>query len=561
MEEQGLRLGDIRGIFRRRGRAMGAIAGGAFLLALLVAAILPDSYVAYTTLLIEPQTISKRLVEPGVEQGETANRLHLMTMQILSRARLSRIIDELDLYTELADEMTREEVIEHMRSRIWIMPVLPELTTVDPARRNQPIDINTFQLFFRHDNARTAADVANRLSNDFIDEHIRERVQVSGDTAEFIESELGRLAQRLRELEGQIAQVKAENAGSLPEDRVNNETMLIRLLDSLRAAQRSLAEAKSDEVFYRQQAVVVRSTEEGSRGNIVGKAVSPALRLQELEMTLGNLRARGLTERHPDVVTARSEIEELRARINSDDPDKAFASTAEQEARGLAERAAMRVATEEHEVERLQAQIDQVQERLARMPRVSEQIDSLLREYASLSESFQNYSSKRLEANVAANMERRQKGEQFRVLEPAFPPPSPDSPNRLLILGVSLLLGLTLAGGGALLLEAMDSSYHEARTIQEQLRVPVLASIPGILLESDRLARRRRRAREMVLAAAVTTTVVLASAVGYVYVNRPGLFGGGSEEAPPAAPLPPASVQPAAGVTEPFPDGGPPAGG
>src|SRR5690606_34079826 len=110
-----------------------------------------------------------------------------------------------------------------------------------------------------------------------------------------------------------------------------------------------------------------------------------------------------LTERHPDVVTARSEIEELRARINSDDPDKAFASTAEQEARGLSERAAMRVATEEHEVERLQAQIDQVQERLARMPRVSEQIDSLLREYASLSESFQNYSSKRLEANVAAN--------------------------------------------------------------------------------------------------------------------------------------------------------------
>src|SRR5690606_7853349 len=218
-----------------------------------------------------------------------------------------------------------------------VEPVLPELTASTDPRRAEPIQINTFRLFFRHERPRVAADVANRLSNDFIDEHIRERVQLSGDTAEFIESELTRLAQRLREIEAQIAQIKAENAGSLPEDRMANDTQLTRMLEALRAAQRGLAEAEGDAAVYRQQAMLVRSSE-GRRGDVVGKAVSPALRLQELEISLGQLRARGLTERHPDVVAAKAEMEQLRSRVGSSDPDAAPVSVAEQEARALAER-------------------------------------------------------------------------------------------------------------------------------------------------------------------------------------------------------------------------------
>jgi polysaccharide chain length determinant protein (PEP-CTERM system associated) len=558
MEEQGFRLSDIRGVLRRRGRMMAAIAGAAVLLAIFISAILPDRFVSYTTMLIEPQTISKKLVEPGLEEGELTTRLHLMTMQILSRARLSKIIDDLGLYEDLSDEMTREEVIEHMRSEISVEPVLPELSA-GLDTRNQPVEINTFRLFFRHEHPRTAADVANRLSNDFIDEHIRDRVQISGDTAEFIESELNRLAQRLREVEAQIAQVKAENAGSLPEDRPNNETMLTRSLDALREAQRSLAEAQGDEAFYRQQAVVVRSTE-GNRGDVVGKAISPALRLQELEIVLGELRAKGYTDRHPDVVMARAEMDQLRARVDSDDPNNAPTSSAEQEARGLADRAAMRAKTEEQEVARLQAEIDQVQQRIANTPRVAEQLDALNHEYSSLSESFQSYSNKRLEATVAANMERRQKGEQFRVLESAVPPQDPESPNRPLILSFGLLLGLALAAAAAVLMEASDSSYHEPRTLQERLRIPVLASIPGILLESDRLVRRRKRFREAVAAAAVTGVMLAASVVGYVVVNKPSLFGG-EEAAPAAAPATPGSpaAAPAPAAAAPAPAATPPA--
>ena len=61
---------------------------------------------------------------------------------------------------------------------------------------------------------------------------------------------------------------------------------------------------------------------------------------------------------------------------------------------------------------------------------MAEQLEALEREYKHLFESYQEFSDKQLEAAVQANLERRQLGEQFRVLEAAFLAPAPTSPNR-----------------------------------------------------------------------------------------------------------------------------------
>ena len=72
-------------------------------------------------------------------------RLQLMTAQILSRPRLSRIIDQMDLYIEESDTMLREQIIDLMRSRIRVEPVLPELE-VSTSRRNANTEINRLRM-------------------------------------------------------------------------------------------------------------------------------------------------------------------------------------------------------------------------------------------------------------------------------------------------------------------------------------------------------------------------------------------------------------------------------
>ncbi len=204
------------------------------------------------------------------------------------------------------------------------------------------------------------------------------------------------------------------------------------------------------------------------------------------------------------------------------------------------QRAALRAAAASEDIQRINDQITEIQQRLAETPRVAEQLAALEREYQHLFQSYQEFSNKRLEAGVAANMERRQKGEQFRILESAFPPPEPTSPNRLLIVVVGLILGVALGAGLALLLETADSSFHGARQLQTALRFPVLASIPGIVLESDRAAMRRRRIRNAVAAVAVTCVVLAGAVAGNWAVNGvPGFVQTiieGEEAETPAAP-------------------------
>lgn len=510
--ERGFEIDDLRGLLRRRGPVMAALLGTTFLLFVLVAGWLPNEYRAATTLLIDPQTISKKLVEPGVPETELNNRLHLLQMQILSRARLSKVIDDLNVYPELEDELTRAEVIEHMREQISLVPLLPEMATEARAQtgiRPGDIVINTFQLQFQHRSAEVAAEVANRLANSFIEEHLRERTQVSGDTAEFIQEELKRLITEIARVEKQISDVKTANAGTLPEDFDANQRVHERLVDNLRDAQRELSMASSDEAFYHQQAL------QGGGDDSYGSFITPRRRLDMLEVQLAEHRSRGFTDKHPDIVATLGEIEQIKADLIAGAEDPNNVSIGQQNARAEQQRAGLRAQEAKQEMERLRQQLQLAEDRLGKTPKVAEQLGSLEREHEHLFDAYQEYSQKRLEAGVAADMESRQKGEKFRVLEQAVPPPDAAAPNRPLLLALGLLLGLALAGAYGLSAEALDVSFHAPRRLQERFGIPVLAAIPEVVFPTDLAARRSRLVRSVALAGVATVAVLAVSYGGY----------------------------------------------
>jgi polysaccharide chain length determinant protein (PEP-CTERM system associated) len=533
--DEGFQLRDVAGLIRRRLVPASAVAGLTFLASVVLAALLPNRYEAWTTLLVSPQTVSKKLVEPGFEESELNQRLHLMTMQILSRGRLSRIIDDLGLYPEESKAYTREEVIEFMRDDIRVEPVYPELE--GGRRRTTDQEVNTFRLYYQSHQPDIAAAVAQRLANDFIDEHIRERVEVSTGTSEFIEAELQRLSSEIGQVEQRIAAVKNENTGSLPEDVDANQRLLERAISDLRFAQRDLSIAESDAAFYRQQALTGAS----DRARSFADPDTPAERLQRLEIALGEGRAKGWTDKHPDIIQLQEEIAALKERrgdMDMEESEEPKVSTDQQLAANEAQRAELRAQSARQEIERLDNQVDDIQARLAKTPQVAEQLVGLEREHEHLYQSFQEFSAKRLEAGVSANMERRQKGEQFRILEAAFPPPDHSSPNRRLILILGLFLGMCLGVGAAVLLEVADTSVHGPRELQAAFRLPVLAAIPRVLLESDRARIRRRRFAAGALAASVTLVTLVGAGAGYWIVNGGAGGASGSEPAAPAETAP-----------------------
>ena len=519
MDEQEFGLGSLKGIWRRRWRSSLFVALGILLITAFVAAVMPNWYESQTVLLIEPQTVSERLVESGVPETELNNRLHLLQMQILSRGRLSKVIDDLDVYPELENEMTREGIIDYMREDISVTPLLPDLAqqaSAQTGHRNRgEMVINTFVLHFRHRSAQKAADVANRLSRDFIDEHIKERVLMSSDTSQFIDAELANLTRRIGAVEARIKEVKSANPGKLPEDFVANQRLYERATMAMRDAQRELSIATSDESFYRQQALVGI----GEMGGHHPALLNPSRRLDVLEVTLAEYGSRGFTEKHPDVIAAREEVSLLRAEISAGAEGEGDMNRASMSARAEEQRAALRAGSARQEIERLMESLASIEARLAATPAVAEQLSALEREHDALLESYQDYSGKRVEASVAAAMESRQKGERFRVLEAAYPEIDAASPNRPLILALGLLLAFAIAGGWLIMAETVDESYHDGRSLQDRLGLPVLAAIPNVMLASDIARRRARDVRQFMMAGVATVAVLLFSVAGNWWVN------------------------------------------
>jgi len=357
--EGGIQLAELWSIARRRAKVMAVTSVGVALAIYWAAMALPNQYESYATVLVTPQTVDPALVAAGVPDSDLNNRLYLMTAEILSRGRLSKIISELGLYADQSQHMVREQIIDMMRESVEVTPVTPELGQ-GVGRRNSDEEINQFRISFAHRNAETAMQVAQHLSNDFIEQHIGSRITLSQKSLEFIEDELARLAERIREVEGRVAEVKNANPGRLPEDMTATQRRLERLMTDMAFAQRSLAEAVSDEGFYRSQI---------NNAPITAGEMTPESRLRILDLQIAEYSAKGFTDKHPDVVKTKLEIEALKqsiARVGAESAkgDDRILSYSQQNAEAERRRAELRKTSAEAEIARLRVAIDEFQTQL-----------------------------------------------------------------------------------------------------------------------------------------------------------------------------------------------------
>ena len=525
--ESGFQISDLKGVVRRRAKLVFATWLVVSLASYWLAMALPNEYESSATVLVEPQSVDEELIRAGVARSDLNRRLGLMAAKIMSRPRLSRIIDDLSLYREESNYLERQEIINLMRDQVKVEPVIPELEKDRQTLRSN-FEINRFKIHFRDHNAEVARNVAQRLANDFIEEHISNRVEVSQKSLEFIDAELVRLAESIRAIESRVAEIKAANPGRLPEDMAANQRQLERLMTAVSYARRDASTARSDEAFFHSQSATARELLGG--GNTLDRRGRETRvdRKQSLNLLLTDMRSRGYTEKHPDIVKTQAELATLEDQIEASKSDERPGSLAEHGAEAEAERARLRRLHAESEIELLRSKEEGLLRLLGEAPGVAEQLDGLDRQYQHLFQSYQDFSNRRHQASVQADLERRQLGEQFRVLEQAFIATEASSPNRFVIILVGVLFGLAMGGAAGIVMEAADPTVHDARQLQASLNIPVLATIPEIWLESDRLRKRRSTFRQSFATAALVVLALVGGAANYVWVN--GTSGDEQEE-------------------------------
>jgi uncharacterized protein involved in exopolysaccharide biosynthesis len=219
------------------------------------------------------------------------------------------------------------------------------------------------------------------------------------------------------------------------------------------------------------------------------------------------------TPNHPDIIRLQAELKSLKAQLAAEDKTwtgggRGSSTPAEMHAEmeGLTSEIAKRNARQVQ----LEKQVQLLQTHMAALPRVEQQLAELMRDYDTTRTSYQTMLSKRNYSNVAAEMERRAKGEQFRILDPASYPEKPFKPNLLQINFLGVLVGFFVGAALALLMEVTDETLYNDKDVIFSTSLPILAAIPWVANAREQRLETWRK-RSMALAICLTTAVVLAA--------------------------------------------------
>ena len=480
---------------------------------------LPDRYLSEATIMVVPQRVPESYVRSTVT-ARIEDRLRAIREQVMSRTRLERVILEFNLYAEARKTGIMQDVVERMQREVSVRPGQGD----------------TFRVGFVADNPVTARKVAEKITSMFIDESLRQRESLAEGTNQFLEAQLEDTRTRLIEQEKKVEAYNRQYGGELPSQlnsnvqAISNVQMEIQqLLQAINqnqqrrlALERQLADLENEPEQLPAAPPVAVVTPEGAKGGTATQQLAAAK-----EMLTAMLMR--LKPEHPDIGRMRRLIQDLEQRAQ-DEALRVPLSTAEAKSPAVLARErriseikyvlselARHIATQQQEEARLRGVAQTYQARIEATPTRESEMIEITRDYGTLQSLYASLLQRREDAKIAANLERRQIGEQFEVLDPARLPERPFSPDRrgmnLMGMGIGFGLGLAIVA----LLEYRDRSFKTDDEVKQVLSLPVLAIVP---LMRSTAEQRRARVRTAVVSLVFGTTVLVCLAVvTYTFVR------------------------------------------
>jgi polysaccharide chain length determinant protein (PEP-CTERM system associated) len=388
---------------------------------------------------------------------------------------------------DLRKRISPELVIERMRSEIRL-----ELKGVEQRGRGGATI--AFAISYLGSDPQTVSLVTNTLASFYIEGNLKVRERQATGTAEFLKVQLEETKKRLDEQERRVSEFKRRHIGGLPQQLEANLATLERLNAQLR-----LNSDTQTRAMERRDALTKRLSEADSL-SAMGGSESATARLARLKQDLTQLRTL-FTEKYPDVIRVKAEIAALERQLaeaksdGSPDPEpSATADPAILRLRQVLSELEAEMKVLKGEEKNLRAAISTYQQRVENSPQREQEFQELSRDYETTKELYRSLLKRYEEAQIAESMEQRQKGEQFRILDPALPSREPAAPRHFQLTLMALMLSLALAGGVVVMAEQLDTSFHSVDDLRTFTTVPVLASIPRIVTEADS-SRRRWRVR------------------------------------------------------------------
>lgn len=471
---------------------------------------IPDSYTASARIYADADAILGSLLRGIAVDGSQASQVDTLQRTLLSRPNLERLVARTDLDLRITDAASREALLEQLAKQIRLTPQTRQLFRIEYVDRDP----------------RLAYSVVQTLINLFMESATGTDRQQMQQARTFINQQIAAYEVQLRESERRRAEFRARYLDLLPSEQQGGSTRLANSLAKLGQLKGELEDAQARRELLRQQIELVSAPPPAQPAARGGGGGANAGRIAEAERSLRELRLR-FTDQHPDVVTARSIVAELRASGGGGGggaPRGEPAAAARQDpARtgALLEQLRLRqvdgdtqIASLERQVRAEQAESERLQELARTAPHVQAEFQNLDRDYTVVRKNYEELLARRESLQIAGAARTDADRVRLDVVEPPTVPQRPTGPNRLLFASAVLAAGIGAGLGLMVLLVQFDRGFYTVHDLRK-LGLPLLGAI------SSAAAPRRASAGAVVFAGAAMLLLV---AYGTVLAGGPILL-------------------------------------
>ena len=494
-----------------------------------LAFLLPPAYRSEATILIERQSIPTDFVDTTVT-GYVQEQIEQIRQRISTFENLIDIARKHNLHTSHL-EIAPRETVRKVAEGISVRTV--NVTTTDPDQRGERKATIAFTVSFTSEDPRTARAVTNELATRYLQEHRLLREERAQQVSEFLGAGATALREELTELEAQLADFKQDSFEELPELM----NMNLKLLEN---AENGVALAENRVRQYGDQ---LRELESELSLTPPYNAVQDesGRRLQSASERLSALTAQYLTKlarystKHPDVIKLSREIrvlaeqsgtgaradeilnqlanqqDRLRSARQTYGPDHPEVTSLEKAVaalqRGLqgsiiagpqttpdippdnpryvslqSQISTVRsnLSAERETLNQQRQKADEYRERLIRTPLVDRDLRALTLDYDNTRQKYRELTQKLREAELAEELEQGGNAERFELVSGAFLPKLPESPNRIGILALSVLLASVAGLLMVSISEYFDKTVRGIRSVVANVGQPPLVTIPEL---------------------------------------------------------------------------------
>jgi polysaccharide chain length determinant protein (PEP-CTERM system associated) len=437
--------------------------------------IVPPQYESQTLILVDQPKVPVDYVKPVVVEDLNA-QLASMKEQILSRSNLEPIIRQFNLYP--STRLTLDDRVARMQKVVGIKPI--------PAPQSNGIP--GFYITFTANDARLAQRVCTQIASLFVSENLNSRQESAENTTAFLKQQLDESKRNLDQQDAKLAVFEQKYFGRLPDQAESNSNTLQALTTQLDAANQSLSRQQQNVTFL--QTMVAQQTHDLQSADPAAAAVVDE-RKTELKALIQQKQAlqAQYTSDHPDVVEISRKINELQAQIaaSAADPSPAVAKAIArpdtpqlQELKAQLRSAQQALEDAKAEQSRIGQQVRTYEARMESTPQVEAEYKQITRDHQTALDFYNSLLKKLNDSSMATELEQRQQGQKFRVMDPPNLPEGPKFPKLSIFaiagFGGGIVLGLLLSAW----FEFRDTSLRSERDVWAFTHLATLAVISHI---------------------------------------------------------------------------------